>query len=63
VQTKVESVYGNGGKAWVVGSFHSSFKEELFNELLNERNLQNFAKNSKTKIIKDNARNKDNASN
>ena len=61
-KTKVGSIYGNGGKAWVVGSFHSSFKEELFNEFLDEHDLQNFAENLKTKIIKDNARNKDNAS-
>jgi len=26
-KTEVENVYGNGGKAWVVGSFHSNFKK------------------------------------
>jgi len=36
---EIENVYGNGGKAWVVGSFHSSFKEKLLDEFLNERDL------------------------
>jgi len=45
--------------AWVLVLFHSSFKEEL----LDERDLKKFAKNSKTKTIKENARSKDNSRN
>jgi len=29
----------NAGKAWVVGLFHSSFKEELLEEFLDEGDL------------------------
>jgi len=42
----MENIYDNEGKAWVVGSFHSSFIEELLDELLDESDLQKFAKNS-----------------
>jgi len=34
-KTEVENIYDNRGKAWVVGLFHSSFKEELLDEFLN----------------------------
>jgi len=55
---ETENVYCNGRKTWVVGSLHSSFKEELLDEFLDEHDLQKFAENSKTKTIKENARNK-----
>ena len=46
---------------WELGLFHSSFKEGLLDEFLDEYDLQKFVKNSKTKTVKENTRNKDNA--
>jgi len=42
---KVRNVYGNEWKTWVIGSFHSSFKEELLDEFLDKGDLQKFAEN------------------
>jgi len=46
---EVRNVYDNGCKTWVVGSFHSSFKEELLGEFLDERDLSKFSENSEKK--------------
>jgi len=42
-KTETENVYVNGGKAWVVGSFHSSFTEWVLDEFSDEHDLQKFA--------------------
>jgi len=62
-KTELENVYRNGGKACVVGLFHSNFIEKLLDEFLDESDIQKFVENSKTKTIKENVRNKDNVRN